>query len=222
MIDLNAYMSDLMDSLAQSFDSRLLYVGLQGSYLRGEADEESDLDIMVVLDRLTIADMDSYREIIGKIGNRHKACGFICGKSELQNWNPCEICQLIHTTKDYYGTLTGLVPSYTEEDEKTYIKISLDTLYHELCHRYIYASRKKNIEQLPATYKSVFFILQNIHYQRTGNFILTKRELLSHLPEEDKIVLQKAVQIKTQEIYDFEEAFQTIFLWCQKAIARFV
>ncbi|MBQ9141799.1 MAG: nucleotidyltransferase domain-containing protein [Lachnospiraceae bacterium] len=36
-----------MDSTKDEFGDRLLYVGLQGSYLRGEATESSDIDIMV-------------------------------------------------------------------------------------------------------------------------------------------------------------------------------
>lgn len=34
------------------FGSRLLYLGLSGSYARGEATEESDIDIHLILDEL--------------------------------------------------------------------------------------------------------------------------------------------------------------------------
>ena len=37
MINVERYISELIDLLKVKFDSRLLYVGLQGSYLRGEA-----------------------------------------------------------------------------------------------------------------------------------------------------------------------------------------
>ena len=39
-------MSALTALLREAFRKRLLYVGLQGSYLRGEADENSDIDVM--------------------------------------------------------------------------------------------------------------------------------------------------------------------------------
>ena len=51
MIDIQIYMSELIDQLKNAFDGRLLYVGLQGSYMRGEATEESDMDAMVVLEK---------------------------------------------------------------------------------------------------------------------------------------------------------------------------
>jgi len=218
MLRIDTYIDELIGLLKQNFSSRLLYVGLQGSYLRGEADENSDIDIVVILDRLSIQDMDTYRNIISESGD--KSCGFICGESDIKNWNPCEICQLIHTTKDYYGRLSELVPTYTAEDERTYIKISLDNMYHELCHRYIHDSREKNIIKLPCTYKFVFFILQNIHFQNTGDYILTKQELLSQLPEEDKRVLLKAMELKNKKEYDFDEYFSALFKWCQNSIRK--
>jgi predicted nucleotidyltransferase len=43
-------------------------MGLQGSWLRGEAHENSDIDIMVILDGFSVRDMDTYRGILRKIG----------------------------------------------------------------------------------------------------------------------------------------------------------
>ncbi len=57
------------------------------------------------------------------------------------------------------------------------MKISLDNLYHELCHRYLYADREENIAALQGSYKSVFFLLQNLMYLRTGEFVKTRRDL---------------------------------------------
>ena len=83
MLDIEDYLAQMIHSLRQSFGERLLYVGLQGSYFRGEADAESDIDIMVVLDVLRIPDMDAYRAIIRSLGHADRACGFICGRAEL-------------------------------------------------------------------------------------------------------------------------------------------
>lgn len=59
MLDLEPYMIQLVAGLKQEFGSRLIYIGLQGSYSRGEATLNSDLDIMTVLDQLQLADMDN-------------------------------------------------------------------------------------------------------------------------------------------------------------------
>ena len=213
------YINELRLHLQNRFENRLRYLGLQGSYLRGEATEQSDIDIMVVIDGFTIQDMDIYREIINRLDSPERSCGFICGKEELDSWNPMEICHLLHCTKDYYGDLTKLVPSYTEEDVRNYVKLSLNNLYHELCHRYIHSSREQNIVQLPDTYRSVFFVPQNLHYLRTCVFPRTKAEMLPLLSGQDKQILERHFNLCAEGAYDFDEAFALIFSWCKDTLA---
>ena len=218
MFGLEKYLNDLLALIKEKFDKRLLYVGLQGSYLRNEADEYSDIDIMVIIDEMTVHDLDDYKRVLISIGYFERSCGFICGKSEMANWNPLEVCQLLHTTKDLYGKLADFVPTYTVEDEKNYIKLSLGNLFHEICHRYIHSDREKNVVRLPLTYKSVFFIIQNMYYIDSGIFIDKKRELIKHLKNQDKEVMEMAIMLKDNKEYDFNYAFDLLFTWCQNAI----
>jgi predicted nucleotidyltransferase len=148
MFQPDQYMASLIDLLKRRFGYRLAYVGLQGSYLRGEATEQSDIDVMVVIVDMTIADMDAYRKIIAGLEGYEKSCGFICGLKELLHWNPLEICHLLHTTRDCFGTLAELVPAYTEGDVRTFVKLSLGNMYHELCHRYIHRPMEQNADAL--------------------------------------------------------------------------
>lgn len=220
MVAIEGYLGDFISSLRDKFGERLLYVGLQGSYLRNEATENSDIDVMVIIDGFSVGDMDVYRETLISVGDSDKSCGFICGKGEMANWNPLEICQLLHTTKDYYGRLADFLPAYTREDERNFVKLSLGNLFHEICHRYIHADREKSVAGLPMTCKSVFFIVQNMHYLRTGAFVKTKRELIGRLEGEDKKVLEMAASLQGNAEYDFDEAFRTLFAWCQSALRK--
>ncbi len=220
MIRIEEYIDGLTDILADAFGERLVYIGLQGSYLRNEATENSDIDIMAVIDDISVEDLDTYRQALVSIGNFDKSCGFICGRADLSHWNPLELCHLLNTTKDYYGELKNLVPAYTMEDERNYVKFSLNNLYHEICHRYIHADREHNISRLPVTCKSVFYIVQHLHYLRTGNFVPTKRELLECVQDEDKAVLELSVSLRNDDGYDFDRAFSLLFRWCQSALAR--
>ncbi|MDE5747026.1 MAG: nucleotidyltransferase domain-containing protein, partial [Acetatifactor sp.] len=205
MFRIETYIESLTTELKSFFGDRLLYLGLQGSYLRGEATENSDIDIMVILEDMTAADLESYREILVKVGDYDRSCGFICGREEMRHWNPLEICQLLHTTKDYYGKLADYMPPYTAEDERNYVKLSLGNLFHELCHRYIHADRERNISAFPYTCKSAFFILQNMHYLSSGDFLLTKQEMLDALTdEEDKQVLMLGMALKDGGDFDFD------------------
>ena len=217
MFDLESYLNDLILNCRAAFGTRLLYVGLQGSYLRGEAHENSDIDVMLILDQFSVQDMDRYREILKRIGFYEKSCGFICGRDELLCWNPLEVCQLRHTTKDLYGTLAEYLPSATWEDKVNYVKLSLGNLYHELCHRYIHAEREKNVAKFRGTCKGVFFLIQNLHYLERGRFILTKKELKEAVSGEDRRVLELA---ELPNGFDFDQAFSVLFAWCQRAFVR--
>ena len=217
MFDLDNYLANLIMNCRSAFGERLLYVGLQGSWLRGEAHENSDIDIMVILDGFSVRDMDTYRGILKGIGFYEKSCGFICGKDEMKRWNPLEVCQLRHTTKDLVGVLTDYLPPATREDEINYVNLSLGNLYHELCHRYIHADRDKNTAKFRGTCKSVFYLIQNLHFLESGHFILSRRNLKEAVAKEDRIVLEMA---ELPDGYDFDQAFSFLFAWCQNAFAR--
>ncbi|MBR4578659.1 MAG: nucleotidyltransferase domain-containing protein [Oscillospiraceae bacterium] len=217
MFDLDKYLADLIMNCRSAFGERLLYMGLQGSWLRGEAHENSDIDVMVILDRFSVRDMDTYREILKKIGFYERSCGFLCGKDEMKRWNPLEVCQLRHTTKDLVGVLTDYLPPVTREDEINYVNLSLGNLYHELCHRYIHEDRDKNTAKFRGTCKSVFYLIQNLLFLESGHFILSRKALKEAVAEEDRIVLEMA---ELSDEYDFDQAFPSLFAWCQKAFAR--
>ena len=217
MFDLNKYLADLILNCQSAFGERLLYMGLQGSYLRGEAHENSDIDVMVILNRFSVRDMDAYRRILMEIGFYERSCGFICGKEEMKRWNPLEVCQLRHTTKDLLGVLTDYLPPATREDEINYVKLSLGNLYHELCHRYIHADRDKNAARFRDTCKSAFFLIQNLHFLESGRFILRKKDLKEAVAKEDQIILDLA---ELPDGYDFDQAFASLFTWCQRAFAH--
>ncbi len=217
MFDLDKYLADLIMNCRMAFGERLLYMGLQGSWLRGEAHENSDIDIMVILDGFSVRDMDTYRGILKELGFYEKSCGFICGKEEMKRWNPLEVCQLRRTTKDLVGVLTDYLPPATREDEINYVNLSLGNLYHELCHRYIHADREKNAAKFRGTCKSVFYLIQNLHFLESGHFILSRKDLKEAVTEEDRTVLEMA---ELPDNYDFDQAFSSLFAWCQSAFAR--
>lgn len=220
MFQPDIYIDTLIKHLQKALGERLVYVGLQGSYLRGEATENSDLDIMTVIRDITVSDLHTYRQITHSLPSPEKACGFICGPEELQHWNPLEICHLVHTTKDYFGRLSSLVPAYTGRDVCSFVKLSLGNLYHEICHRYIHAPAEENWRSLPGTYKSVFFILQNLHYLESGHFIGTKEEMLKTLTGKDRQVLETALSLSRGEPFDFGTAFSLLFSWCKEALCH--
>lgn len=49
MFKVDEYIEQLIDALKAAFGEKLVYIGLQGSYLRQEETENSDIDIMAVI-----------------------------------------------------------------------------------------------------------------------------------------------------------------------------
>lgn len=218
MFDIEKYVSDLIAALIVRFGERLKYVGLQGSYLRDEATDESDIDIMCILDSLSISDMQIYREMIKSMPRSDKSCGFICSVDDMKHWNPLEILHLLHSTGDRYGELSCFVPDHSLGDVRNFVKMSINNMYHELCHRYIHGDPQNTATALPSIYKGVFFILQNKHYLSTGDFVGRKTELLHRLEGDDREVMKRYMDMKDGIEFDHEESFRLLFSWCQKTL----
>lgn len=217
MFDVEKYLQNLIDECKNAFAERLLYVGLQGSYMREEATEKSDIDVMIILEDFSVDDMDLYRNLLKRIGNDEKACGFICGREEMIRWNPLEVFQLRHTTKDLFGALKDFLPSAKREDEINYVKLSLGNMYHELCHRYIHADRERNIAAFRGICKNAFFLIQNLHFLENGSFVVRKGELKKQVSEEDRVILELS---ELPVDYDYDTAFRLMFCWCRSAFER--
>lgn len=218
MFDFETYMQCLISLLKNHFGERLTYVGLQGSYLRGEATPTSDIDVMIVLDTLSVSDLADYRTIIESLEDFERSCGFICSKEDLLNWNLLEMCNLVNSTKDYYGALRELIPAYTVEDLRSFVKLSMNNLYHELCHRYIHGNSEHNIAALPSMYKGVFFILQNLYCLKCGVFVRKKTELAALLDGKSREVLARSIGFGNGIEYNYEESFELLFTWCQETL----
>ena len=215
-IDVEEYVRELIGRLRRKFADRLIYVGLQGSYRRGEANDGSDIDIMVTLDRLSVEDLDEYRKIISAMPCADRSCGFISGREELRNWPPYEICQLLHETRDCYGELRPLLPAFEREDIESYVGISVGNLYHMLCHSRIHGKPEDAAATLRGLYKAVFYILQNACYLESDLWMMTRAELLEMLRGLDREVLEMAQTVKSAPEYDVEKAYALLFAWCRQ------
>ena len=80
-------------------------MGLQGSRARKEANENSDIDIVVILDNLSINDLKTYKEIISSLEHNNLFCGFISGMQEIKNWEKSDLFQFYFDTLPIYKSL---------------------------------------------------------------------------------------------------------------------
>ena len=93
MIDITAWTKKFLQTLNETFPNRIGFVGLQGSYGRGEATETSDIDVVVILDELSAKDIQIYNGMLDTLPHRDLICGFLSGKNEIMNWESSDLFQ---------------------------------------------------------------------------------------------------------------------------------
>ena len=110
MINISSWLDKFLSSLDSVFAQRVWFVGLQGSYARGEANEKSDIDVVVILDELSASDVKAYRKMLDNLEHRKLTCGFLAGKDELLNWEASDLFQFYYDTTPIRGSLDALLP----------------------------------------------------------------------------------------------------------------
>lgn len=187
------WIEDYSKAVKDTFGDRVWFIGLQGSYGRGEATEESDIDTVLILDKVSCDDLNLYSKLLDTLSNRDKACGFISGKAEVNAWDKSDLFQLCHDTTAIYGSLDELMDTISKEDVKRAIRIGACNIYHASVHN---AVHEKSTDMLKNLYKSAAFTLQAIAYLKHGMFERKQENFSELLSGQDKIVLDKRLYIK--------------------------
>lgn len=216
MVDIKVWMGELAEKLTGRFGDRLLFLGLQGSYGRGEAGEDSDIDVVTVLDRVELADLDEYRAAVRGMPEGEKACGFLCGAAELKSWPKYDLCQLARDVRAYRGELGPLLPPLGREDLAQAAAIGASGIYHAAVHTYLYAPKDNWPGFLKEAHKGAFFALRALYELRTGESVRAKRNLLPRLSGDEREILAYSL-LHTQE--EPEAAFARLLRWSAAAMA---
>ena len=217
--DVDIWLDTTIEKLQEKFSQNLLFVGLQGSYNRGEATDSSDIDLIVILENLTFEDLKIYRLIIDSLPHKEKACGFISGKNELQKWSKADMFQFYYDTKSLYGKLEDIIQPPSLDEIKQSIKISSENLYHATVHSFVHSN--DYVEDLQNLYKMTFFIFQAKYFVQTNNYIPTKKQLVEQLNETEKEILN--ICINKENILNYSQSeMETLYCklieWCSSNI----
>ena len=213
--DVDIWLDTTIEKLQEKFSQNLLFVGLQGSYNRGEATDFSDIDLIVILENLTFEDLKRYRLIIDSLPHKEKACGFISGKNELQKWSKADLFQFYYDTKYLYGKLEDIIQPPSLDEIKQSIKISSENLYHATVHSFVHSNNY--VEDLQNLYKMTFFILQAKYFVQTNNYIPTKNQLVECLNGTEKEILNICINkenINNDNLAEIETLYCNLINWC--------
>ena len=216
MIDITAWMQNFLQALNKAFADRVWFVGLQGSYGRGEATETSDIDIVVILDELSAMDLQTYHDMLDTLPHRELICGFLSGKTEIMNWEPSDLFQFCHDTTPIKGILDAVMAVIDENAVNRAIKIGACNLYHGCVHNMLH---EKSEDILRGLYKSASFVVQAIVFKQTGTYISHQKELLQAVSSDEQVIVETFMNLKNGGTVDLNLMSETLFAWSKKWIS---
>ena len=186
MINIELWLDKFTEALSETFPDRIWFVGLQGSYARGEASETSDIDIVVILDELSASDIQSYNKLLDTLPDRELVCGFLSGKNELLNWETSDLFQFYYDTKAIKGSLDEVLSLIDGKAVNRAVKTGVCNIYHGCVHNMLY---EKSNEILKGLYKSASFVVQAICFIQTGKYISRQKDLLKVVSENERVII---------------------------------
>ena len=215
MIDIAAWINSFLQKLDATFGKRVWFVGLQGSYARGEATEKSDVDTVVILDELSYEDIKAYNAMLNSLEHRELLCGFISGKDEIINWAPSDVFQFYYDTTPIKGSLDELLSVIDEDSVNSAIKIGACNIYHGCVHNMLY---EKSEEILRGLYKSAAFVVQAIAFNQSGSYVREQKELLKVVSCDDKVVVETFLDLKNGRAVEFNLMSEALLVWSKNVL----
>ena len=214
-MDIEVWMNDLIDQLKTEFKERLVLAGLQGSRARDEQREDSDIDIVVVIEDLNADDLASYRSVIQKMPHAELACGFIGSPDVLAAWPRHDVFNLVNDTDIRYGSFDFMDAEFPAEEAKLAADACASEIYHALCHTAVFEPNMLP-DLLQGCLKSVFFGIRAKHFAQTGEFVNSRAQLLNLANSDEKKLLQ-AYDGNVQ--MDDQELARRLFQWSNNELA---
>ncbi len=217
MIDITAWMKNFLQILNATFANRVWFVGLQGSYARGEARDTSDIDVVVILDELSATDIQIYNDMLDNLPYRDLICGFLSGKNEILNWEPSDLFQFFNDTTPIKGSLDEVAAVIDESAVNRAIKIGACNIFHGCVHNMLH---EKSEDVLRGLYKSASFVIQAIVFKQTGIYFSRQKELFRVVSSEEQVIADIFLKLKNGGTVDFNLMSEILFAWSKKLISE--
>ena len=217
MIDLTVWIKNFLQSLNKTFPNRVWFVGLQGSYGRGEARDTSDIDIVVILDKLSASDIQKYNTMLDTLPNRELICGFVSGKDELLTWEPSDLFQFYYDTTPIKGSLDELLAVIDETAVVRAIKIGACNIYHGCVHNMLH---EKSEDILRGLYKSASFVVQAIVFKQTGKYVKHQKELLLVACPDEQAIVNTFLNLQNGGVIEFFPMSDALLAFAKKWIVE--
>ena len=217
VIDISVWTDIFLRRLHATFPNRVWFVGLQGSYSRGEATDTSDIDMVVILDVLEPADLIAYRGMLDTLAHRELICGFLSGRNVLMRWEPFDLFMLYYDTVPLYGTIDSLLNLLDCEAVNRAIRVGACNIYHGCVHNMLHGRQEETLREL---YKNALFVVQMITFRQTGKYIARSAELCEVAAPKEQEIVDICLGMKNGTSFDFDDTSIVLFQWAQGLISE--
>ncbi len=209
MIDIHAWLEVFCGRLEKTFSGRVWFTGLQGSYARGEAKDSSDIDIVVIFDRLTMTDLAAYREMLDDLPEREKVCGFVSSHDEIMHWEASDLFQFCYDTVPIKGSLDEVFALLDEAAVRRAVLAGVCNIYHACVHNFLH---ERDAAILKGLCKSAAFVIQAEYFRNTGCYIRSHSELSALVGQKEREILYPDYSL------GLDELSEKLFLWAGRKI----
>lgn len=215
---MDAWMNLFKERVVETFGDQVRFIGLQGSRARGEARAESDIDVVVILEKVEAEELRLYRRMLEAMPERDKICGFLSGKEELENWEISELFQFCRDTIGVYGSLESLVCFDETDGARKAVHAGACMIYHSCVHNFLHDRSK---ELLLSLCKAAVFVIQAEYFLRRGRYVHKHRELFSLLEKREQEILEGGRLLREKGGPGaFEDLSELLLAWSSERIVK--
>lgn len=213
-IDVDIWISELIDKLQDAFGDRLVLVGIQGSRARDEAKETSDIDSVVVIDHLSLDDLSVYRRVVSSMPHADLACGFVGSPEVLGSWPRHDVFNLVNDTRVIIGSFDFMDTAFTREDALLSAKVGASEIYHALCHTIAF---EPDIlaDVIGACVKNAFFVGRALAFAETGEYPASRARLVELADKETRPFLEAYDRPEQFDVWDLTKS---LMCWSEKIV----
>lgn len=209
------WLQQFKETLLNEFGESIQFIGIQGSRARNEATENSDIDVVVIFDILTLDKVKRYEVVVQTMPDRHLLCGFVGGMDDLNVWDKADLFTFIFDTKAVYGQLAIPKTAITVTHVKKFVRSTAGNIYHMALHNYLHGKSTQRIHDL---FKSVRFAIQgNIFLQQT-EFISQLNELLTATIGYDTDIINRLIALKNDAQVDLDKDTELLLAWSKEIL----
>lgn len=212
---MEAWLQNFKEQLLNEFGDAIQFVGLQGSRARDEANDGSDIDVVVLFDELTIEKLKRYEKMANTMPQRHLLCGFVGGMDDLQAWDKADLFTFVYDTIPLHGDISIFKPMITADDVKKFIRSTAGNVYHLALHNYLHSKSSDMIKDL---YKMARFGVQGNVFLARNEFIAKLNDLPAYTNEQDNMVIERFIALKNAASAQIETDTEALVSWAKETL----